>query len=188
MNLNLLGRIGARRNTPLLAAEEEDDETAEGEERPEEEANADDPEDENEPAEEARRKATSAKDEDKQAATAGQIARLCAEAGCPAMAEELVVRGVSLAELRERIGSIARVRAMVDTARRVNKAAVSMSVADRFLAAGHSPAEAGEALLEMLAEAQSPEIRNSHGAGARPGERVDHGWDRIVAGVNARLP
>ena len=170
MNLNLLGRIGARRNTPLLAVEEEDDAETGDEERPEEEA--EEPDDEKDPSEVARRKAAAPEDEeDTKAATAGQIARLCAEAGCPAMVEDLV----------------ARVRAMVATARRVNKAAVSMSLADRFLAAGHSPAEAGEALLEMLAQAQSPEIRNSHGTGARPGDRIDHGWDRIVAGVNARL-
>ena len=186
MNLNLLGRIGARRNTPLLAVEEEDDAETGDEERPEEEA--EEPDDEKDPSEVARRKAAAPEDEeDTKVATAGQIARLCAEAGCPAMAEDLVARGVSLAELQERIGSVARVRAMVATARRVNKAAVSMSLADRFLAAGHSPAEAGEALLEMLAQAQSPEIRNSHGTGARPGDRIDHGWDRIVAGVNARL-
>ena len=104
------------------------------------------------------------------------------------MADDLVARGVTLEGLNQRIGSVARIRAMVATARRVNKAAVSMSLADRFLAAGHTPAEAGEALLEMLAGAQAPEIRNSHGSGSRPGDRVDHGWDRIVAGVNARLP
>ena len=186
MNLNLLGRIGARRNTPLLAAEEEDDSETGDEERPEEEV--EEPGDEKEPTEDARRKAASPEgDEDTKAATAGQIARLCAEAGCPAMADDLVAQGVTLSQLQERVGSVARVRAMVATARRVNKAAVSMSLADRFLAAGHSPAEAGEALLEMLAQAQAPEIRNSHGTGARPGDRIDHGWDRIVAGVNARL-
>lgn len=105
--------------------------------------------------------------------TAVEIARLCAEAGQPALAAELIAAGASTEEARARLDMTGAVRAIVAQGRKINPA-LPAGLADELLAAKASPDQARQAVFERLQALQSPEI-DSHHAAARPTATIDTG-------------
>lgn len=124
-------------------------------------------------------------EDDEEMADAGTVAQMCAEAGLPHLTKDIIDAGLTVEQVKQKLDVPKRIRSMVSLARKVNPG-VGMAKADEFIRNGATPAEAGEALLKILADSQSPEIRNAHAPGSRPAGAEDHGWGRAFAKIGRK--
>lgn len=178
--MSLMDRIAALRGNPKVEDEkpeaENQDEQAEAEEDEDGDMNAADAADagaENDDGEQAK-------------ADPAEIAAACDQAGVSYLSAELIKANLSEDEAAQRITSAGKITHMVSLARKANPT-IGMALAKDFIRNQASVAEVGEALLNRLADSQSPEIRNSHVPGQRATTAsADHGWDKAVAKVSRK--
>jgi ATP-dependent protease ClpP protease subunit len=97
-------------------------------------------------------------------ANAAEIVTICAAAGVPAMAANLIKEGATPEQAKARVDGAKDIRAAVSLAHK-SCSAIEESLADTFIAAGTSLEGVRADLFQRMASAQSPEIKSGHQAG-----------------------
>lgn len=121
------------------------------------------------------------------AAAATDVLRLCREADCLDLAEDLIVSSASLADVRAAVGAARDARAVAcakaDEIRALCQTARCPELADGYIAGGMPVAAVRDHLVRITAKMQATDIDGSlmPDAGARSKPRID------VAAVYARL-
>lgn len=119
----------------------------------------------------------------KATATAAEIVDICAEAGVPAMASNLIREGVTTDQAKARASGAKEIRAAVELARK-SYPAIEANAADAFLAAGLSLDQVRGKLFEQITAVQSADISTHHqpGINGLPEGSVD-----IIANMKQRV-
>lgn len=122
------------------------------------------------------------------AETAAEIATMCATAGVPAMAATLLREpGITAAAARERVDGAKEIKAAVALARK-SCAAIDPALADQYIAAGTSLANARADLFSRITAAQAAAPTSSaHQAGTGADADIAAMWKRATDKVNARV-
>ena len=110
-------------------------------------------------------------------ANAAEIVTLCVAGGVPAMAANLITEGVTVAQAKDRIQTVANVSERVALARKVNQS-IAADFGTKLLAEGKSPAEISDALLNAICASEektsiASHIRPETGAGTESPKPVD---------------
>jgi ATP-dependent Clp protease, protease subunit len=120
------------------------------------------------------------------AATAADIVDLCNTAGVPTMAATLIREGATMEQAKARTTSAGEIRARVDAARKMQPK-IEANAADTFIAAGLSPAQASERLLEQITALQSPEITSAHQSSTGEVDEAKAEAAKVVAAFGATV-
>lgn len=113
-----------------------------------------------------------------------EVVEACVAAGQPAAAAAFIRQGLTLAQVKQRLDLAGDIRKAVAAAHRLN-AAVPLSKADEFIAAGASLADVKAALWDTLAMAAAAVPAVEPRAQKKTPETVagkdNHGWDGVIA-------
>lgn len=112
--------------------------------------------------------------------TAADIVDLCNTAGVPAMASALIREGLTLDQAKARTTSAGEIRTRVEAARKMQPK-IEANAAETFIAAGLSPAQVSEKLLEQITALQSPEITSAHQASTGEADEAKSEAGKVVA-------
>ena len=111
---------------------------------------------------------------------AAAIAELCTTAGVPGVAATYMRQGLTVEQVKQRLGHADRIRRVVGAAHRICKA-IPLSKADAFIQAG-TPLEAVHAALwddVLAADAKAPEISSHREEKRQP--KAGASWDKATA-------
>jgi len=122
-------------------------------------------------------------DEDKEkAASPGRVAQMCADAGVPGLARQLIDAKLGAGAVRRRIEQAVEIKA-VGARLRGRWPAISAAVAAELAAKGLSVQAAKATFLDLIAANQSGDVRNTHQPGGpAPAGQSDaaRGWDAAI--------
>jgi len=122
-------------------------------------------------------------DDDKEKAAApGGVAQMCADAGVPGLARQLIDAGLGAGAVRRRIDQAVEIKS-VAARLRGRWPAISAAVAAELAAKGLSVQAAKATFLDLIEANQSGDVRNSHlPGGPAPAGQSDaaRGWDAAI--------
>jgi ATP-dependent Clp protease protease subunit len=117
-------------------------------------------------------------------ALAAEVTAICAAAGEPQMAAELITARMTADQARAKVGEANSIKAAVADARKVSPA-ISADLAAEFIKQGKSVAEARSDLLDLIVANQSPELSAQPPAAKDTAPKAT-GWDKTIEALNAR--
>ena len=176
--------------------EPEDAKKAEGDEKEPEDAKKAQGDDEEDDKESSKSKKVKAQDDDEddddhmaeddddkeKAASPGRVAQMCADAGVPGLARQLIDTKLGAGAVRRRIEQAVEIKA-VAARLRGRWPAISAAVAAELAAKGLSVQAAKATFLDLIEANQSGDVRNSHlPGGPAPAGQSDaaRGWDAAI--------
>ena len=119
------------------------------------------------------------------AADPATVMEYCTANGVPQLAAGLVREKATMEQVKAKVDVAGRIRAKVGLAARMGFDAAGQQqvakLAEDYIAAGKSPEQFVEAMVEKLAAEASPEIRNTIDANAADKTAIAAVWDKAIA-------